>query len=210
MACCDWLCVSCLLRQVSRLTFALQFCSSLSTVMNIYNLYRRQHQLSEIMSSNSGMSRWFYIRLMIICVVETLATIPLGSWVMATVVKAGLRPWVSWANVHSDYSYIQKIPSTEWRRNWAHSPDVYRWLVVLCAFAFFALFGFADEARQNYCRMYRWLVSLFGYSTMSNIFSGRSHAYVDQSAGFECWAHIFPVLLHLTWRAKLVVSFPPW
>jgi pheromone a factor receptor len=166
--------------------------------MNIYNFFKHQRQLSEIMSSDSGMSRWFYIRLMIMSVVEILATIPLGSWIMATAIKAGLGPWVSWANVHSDYSYIYKIPSTKWRRNWADSPDVYRWLVVLCAFTFFTFFGFADEARNNYRCMYRWLVSLFGYSTSSGIFSGRSHTYVDQHSGFDCWAHVFPAPLHLT------------
>ena len=136
---------------------------------------------------------------MIMSAVEMLATIPLGSWIMAAFIKTGLRPWVRWADVHSDYNYIHKIPSTEWRRtgNWAQSPDLFRWLIVFCAFTFFAFFGVADEARQNYRRMYRWLVNLFGYSTSSGISSGRSHAYVDQRADFECWAHVFSVLLHL-------------
>ena len=152
--------------------------------MNIYNLYKRQRQLSDI-SFNSGLSRCFkfYIRLMTMSIVEILATVSLGLWRMATAIKAGVEPW---ADVPSDHSYISKIPNTEWRRNWVYSPDVNRWLTVIGAFAFFAFFGFADEARQNYRRMYRWLVSLFGCSTLSNIFSGLLHAYVDQRAGFEC------------------------
>jgi pheromone a factor receptor len=164
--------------------------------MNIYNLYKRQCQLSEILSSNSGMSRRFYIRLMMMSGVEMLATVPLGSWFLASAIEGGYVPW-SWAKAHNDYSPISIFPSTVWQRQWLRGPDMFRWLVVLCAFTFFAFFGLADEARQNYRRMYRWLINLFGYSTSSGIFSGRSHAYVDQRADFECWAHVFSVLLHL-------------
>jgi pheromone a factor receptor len=137
--------------------------------MSIYHLYKRQGLLSEMIYSGCGLNRSFYIRLMMISGVEILGTIPLASFFMANAIEQGLTPWVSWANVHSSYSVIEQFPSIVWKHHLhqALGYEMFRWSLVLCAFIFFAFFGFAEEARQNYHRLYRWLASLFGYSTSS-------------------------------------------
>ncbi|KAI0250459.1 STE3-like pheromone receptor, partial [Lactifluus subvellereus] len=138
-------------------------------VRTIYYLYKRQHQLNEIISSKCGVNRSLYIRLMMLAGVEILGTIPLGSFYISLVIKSGLGPWVSWADVHSYYSEIMQVPSIIWKHNpssvvWL---ELSRWSLVLCAFLFFAFFGFADEARQNYRRAYWSVAGLFNYSTSS-------------------------------------------
>jgi pheromone a factor receptor len=137
--------------------------------MSIYHLYKRQGQLSEVISSGCGMSRSLYIRLMMISGIEILGTIPLASLVMANDIEQGLTPWVSWADVHSSYSEIEHIPNIVWKHlpHQALGFELFRWSLVLCAFIFFAFFGFAEEARKNYRRFYSWLANLFGYSTSS-------------------------------------------
>ena len=178
MAHCDWLRVSRLLWYVSSFIFALQFCNSLSTVRSIYHLYKRQGQLREMISSGCGLNRSLYIRLMLLAGVEILGTIPLASFFLALSIKQGLTPWVSWADVHSYYSVIYQVPSIVWKhdRYQAVELEMFRWLLVLCAFIFFAFFGFAEEARTNYRRVYRWLVGHFGYFTPSGTSIGSSHA----------------------------------
>ena len=69
--------------------------------------------------------------------------------------------------------------------------EVFRWSLVLCAFVFFALFGFADEARQHYRLVYTTLASRIGYSTFT--LHGSSHACVVYAICF----------LHPAWFTSL-------
>ena len=178
MARCDWLCVSRLRWYESGFIFALQSCNSLSTVRSIYHLYKRQGQLSEMTSSGYGPNRSLYIRLMMFSGVEMLLTIPLALFFIAMNIKRGLTPWVSWADVHRSYSVIDQVPSIIWKHNlyWVLELEVSRWLLVLCAFISFTFFGFAEEARKNYRRVYRRLASLFGWCTSSGTSIGSSDA----------------------------------
>ncbi|KAI0250461.1 GPCR fungal pheromone mating factor [Lactifluus subvellereus] len=167
-------------------------------VRTIYHLYKRQHQLNEIISSKCGVNRSLYIRLMMLAGVEILGTIPLGSVFIARGIEKGFGPWVSWADVHSNYFKIMQVPSSVWKHDSfsALGVEMFRWLLVLCAFVFFAFFGFADEARQNYRHAYWSVAGLFNYSTSSGTFIGSSHAYVGQRASIDSWAHVFSVLRH--------------
>ena len=143
-----------------------------STVMNIYHLYRRKRQFKDmpVISSGSGSNRSIYIRLMLLSSVEILGTIPLGSFWIAFVIKQGLTKWGSWAEIHSDYSDIQQVPSSIWKNNYGSvvSLELSRWSLVLCAFIFFAFFGLAEEAWKHYRLVYTSLANCVGYSTSSN------------------------------------------
>jgi pheromone a factor receptor len=133
------------------------------------------------MSSTIGLSRGRYIRLMAISAVEILGTIPLGTFYIVHNSKLGVTPWRGWAFTHEHYSEVIQVPASIWKND----PDsvlgleMYRWSLVLCAFLFFALFGFANEARQNYRRLYTSIASRIGYST--SILLGSSNAYVFYS-----------------------------
>jgi Pheromone A receptor len=115
---------------------------------------------------------------MAIGAVEVLGTIPLGTYFIVTTAKSGVRPWVSWADTHSNYSTVVQVAGFIWKNDpsVADGLEIYRWSLVVCAFLFFGLFGFADEARQCYRRMYTTLASRIGYSMFT--LHGSSHAYV--------------------------------
>ncbi|PPQ91373.1 hypothetical protein CVT25_004140 [Psilocybe cyanescens] len=99
--------------------------------------------------SNLTSSR--YLRFLYLSGSEILCTIPLASY-NTFVASSQLSPWISWADTHADFSRVDVIPAVLWRSN-RHvegNIELSRWLVVFCAFVFFAFFGLTDEARRNY------------------------------------------------------------
>ncbi len=148
--------------------FALRFRGSLSTVMAIYAFYKRVHQFSQLMTVNRNLNRGRYFRLMALSSIEIFGTIPLGTYWIVYNARKGIGPWKSWAYQHSHYSKIPQIPVSIWRNH----PELvvglesFRWSLVLCAFTFFAFFGFADEARQHYRLIY---TSLFHRKKRQNL-----------------------------------------
>jgi pheromone a factor receptor len=141
--------------------------------------YKRQRQLNELMLASPGLSRGRYLRLMAIGAIEVLGTIPLGTYFIVAYVKDGVNPWKGWAYTHSDYSEVEQVAGFIWENepSFAQRIAIYRWSLVACAFIFFALFGFADEARMNYRRVYTSLASRIGYSTFT-LHGSSSHGCV--------------------------------
>jgi pheromone a factor receptor len=146
--------------------------------MTVYTFYKRHCQFKEITSSNPGLSRSRYIRLMVISSTEIFATIPLGTYYIVYNSKNGVTPWISWADTHKDYSRVIQVAGFIWKndKEAVSGLELYRWSLIYCSFIFFAFFGFADEARQHYRRVYTSLASRIGYSTFT--LQGSSHAYV--------------------------------
>jgi pheromone a factor receptor len=68
-----------------------------------------------------------------------------------------LAPWISWENVHYNFSRVEFVPSVIWRSIPAFntSVELTRWLFPVSAFLFFALFGFASEAQKQYRTLFR-------------------------------------------------------
>ena len=147
-------------------------------VRTTYVFYKRQRQFNELMLASPGLSRGRYIRLMAIGAIEILGTIPLGTYFIVISAKSGVNSWKGWAYTHSNYSEVIQVAGFIWKNdpNVAHPTEIYRWSLVACAFIFFALFGFADEARLCYRRVYTSLASRIGYSTFT--LHGSSHGYV--------------------------------
>jgi hypothetical protein len=118
---------------------------------------------------------------MVVSAVEILGTIPLAIFYMVHSSKSDVTRWRGWAYTHEDYSAVYQIPASIWKNNSdsVFDLEMYRWSLVLCAFLFFALFGFAEEARQNYRHMYASVVSRIGYATST--LHGSSHEYVVHS-----------------------------
>jgi pheromone a factor receptor len=134
--------------------------------MNIYFFSTYDRRFRQQMSS-TGLTRNRYIRLMAISAAEILGTIPLGTLYIVKNAKSGVEPWRGWAYTHENYSAVYQVPASVWKNepDSVFALEMYRWSLVLCAFVFFALFGFANEARQHYRRVYTSIASHIGYST---------------------------------------------
>ena len=128
--------------------------------MAIHAFYKRVHQFKQLMSANRNLNCGFYFRLIAISGIEIIGTIPLGTYWIVMDAQLGVGPWRSWAYQHSDYSRVIQVPDFMWKNDF-HSViglELYRWSLVMCAFIFFAFFGFAEEARQHYRFIYTSLV----------------------------------------------------
>jgi pheromone a factor receptor len=160
--------------------------------MTIYTFYKRDRQFSQVMSSNRNLNRNRYFRLMALAAIEVLCTIPISSYVLSITAKH-VAPWKSWAQTHNNghYSRIMEIPASVWKDipDTAHALEMFRWLLVTCAFIFFAFFGFADEARKHYRLVFVSLAGRLGYSTSSVTTRDSSHAYVIHCACLTTRAH---------------------
>ena len=156
--------------------------------MNIYLFYTRERRFRQLMSS-VGLNRNRYIRLMAISATEILGTIPLGTLIIVKNAKLGVHPWKGWAKTHEQYSVVYQIPAFIWKNfpDSVFALEMYRWLLVLCAFLFFALFGFADEARRNYRSVYASITSRIGYPISA--LHKSSHACVVHSIYMSIATH---------------------
>lgn len=146
------------------------------------------------MSSSQGFSRGLYFRLMALSSIEILGTIPIGTYFIVDNARHGVGPWRSWAFMHNHYSEVFQVPASIWKNNteFATALEMYRWLLVACAFIFFAFFGFADEAFQHYRLVYTSLASRIGYPTST--LHRSSHVCVVYSLYSSTQTHCYPFL----------------
>ncbi|KAJ7430560.1 pheromone A receptor-domain-containing protein [Mycena latifolia] len=125
-----------------------------------------EHQgVKEFLSSHNNLNVNRYVRLMCLASTDLFLTIPLNVFVLyANVAIVGISPWVSWADMHSNFSHVVQVPTVFWRADtWTlASLETTRWATVACMFLFY--FGFTDAALKNY----RSVLSSNGCSFNSN------------------------------------------
>ncbi|SRR6266576_1202316 len=165
--------------------------------MAIYTFYKRRRNYMQLISSAN---RGRYIRLMAISSMEILGTIPIGTYYIVLNAKMGLVPWKGWARMHSHYSEITQIAGFIWRDEplMSLALELPRWSLVSCAFVFFALFGFAGEARLHYYRLYKSIARHIGKSTSTP--HGAPLACVVR---LPCWSALAHLDLRLSFFAVL-------
>ncbi|TFK95986.1 fungal pheromone STE3G-protein-coupled receptor [Pterulicium gracile] len=114
---------------------------------------RRQMEFNQYLRNSTSLTISRYFRLMALVTTETLFTVPLTLFtIILSVKQAPPNPWISWEETHYDFWRVEQYPAILWRSNFfvVVGTELSRWVVPLCAFIFFAFFGFAEEARKNY------------------------------------------------------------
>lgn len=120
-------------------------------VLSIRSFLKLRSQFKEVLTANSNLSTSRYFRLMLLSGIEVICTVPLGIYALC-LNASHLKPWLGWEDTHLEFSKVLQYPGAIWR---GISPvdsslELTRWFPVVCAIVFFALFGFAEEARKNY------------------------------------------------------------
>jgi pheromone a factor receptor len=138
-------------------------------VLTIIAFYKNHAQFKAMLSGSQNVTSNRFIRLMCLASVELLFNIPLSLYGISLEAPQPLNPWISWQNIHSNFSRVELIPALIWRNNRETeiALELNRWAVVFCAFIFFAFFGFADEARKNYRYAFQSVAKRVGISTVS-------------------------------------------
>ena len=143
--------------------------------MAIVAFAKRRAQFKELLSCSNNLNSSRYFRLMALCGIDVLFTVPLSTFFMINNLDiAPLDPYISWANTHSYFGHIGSYPFIIWSQDRKRSVgvEVTKWSPVLCAFIFFGFFGFADEARKNYWHAYQSFAKRLGYTISSTSSNG--------------------------------------
>lgn len=139
---------------------------TVEAVLTLLGFLKHRIQFRQVVSSHgAGMTVSRYFRLMLLSISEMVCTIPIGAYsIYINTAGVTLSPWISWANTHAEFSHVEKVPAIFWRQNRAFLISVVmgQWVYVFAAFLFFALFGFAEEARRHYTTIFWWIMKWFG------------------------------------------------
>lgn len=143
-----------------------------------------------------------YIRLMMLALSEMLSTVPISIYSIYIANKGvQIQPWISWADMHYNFSYVGQIPAVVWTSdpNYRLSVEFTRWLFPASGFVFFFLFGLGSEARKSYRAAFLRVAKLIGYKRASEM-----PAYMPRKC-VVCIHHTFGSLsCHLArWKSNL-------
>ncbi|KAJ7085505.1 putative fungal pheromone GPCR, STE3-type [Mycena belliarum] len=117
----------------------------------LYHFFRRRLTFARhLQDTQSALTPGRYFRLMAMALSQMIWATFLTITNMVLTVGGGLRPWTSWADVHSNFGRIAVfptvfIPETQWR--WTY---FIFWTVPLTALMFFAFFAFGQDAVKEY------------------------------------------------------------
>ena len=125
---------------------------------------RVEFQRYLVASPATGLNTDRYMRLMALASTELVIVLPLNILSLSSALSHGLRPWVSWAYVHSGWmrvSYFSRLIYTL-DRKWYIEFSVARWAIPVSGILFFLFFGLSSEARKDYVRVLDFVLCMFG------------------------------------------------
>nr|UWI70535.1 pheromone receptor B1 [Pleurotus eryngii] len=140
--------------------------SAVYCVLSLRSFIRRRVQFNQFLSSNKSLTAGRYFRLMALAACDLTFTIPLSIFIIwLNTVATPIAPWISWEDTHFGFSRVDQVPAVVWKMNHrlVIATEATRWVTPLCGILFFALFGFADEARRNYVKAFWAVVRPFGF-----------------------------------------------
>jgi hypothetical protein len=105
--------------------------------------------------------------------------------VFAISFRGGLRPYISWADVHYDFSRVAQYPTVFIPNDILVLGYVSWWTVPLSGLSFFCSFSFGEDAVAEYGPWARWVARGFGCGLRSN----RGHEWDAASSTFSM-AHL--------------------
>jgi len=124
-----------------------------------------------MLASNKALNPSRFLRLMALSMFDIMCSMPLACYVMYVgAATKKIEPWISWADTHYNFWYVKRVPALLWRSEDANiiAVELTRWVSIFCALLFFALFGFAEEAKVNYRRWFWAVAKRAGFEPPSN------------------------------------------
>ena len=105
-----------------------------------------------------------YARLIFFSSCDLLCGIPITSFYLCVAITDLFPgPFPGLKEEHKNFFFINVFPATVWRSTTLSelASELNRWIIVWCAFVFFAIFGFTEESRNNYRAMLQSIVQVF-------------------------------------------------
>ncbi|KAF9522493.1 pheromone A receptor-domain-containing protein [Crepidotus variabilis] len=119
---------------------------------------RRLSFAAHLHASNSALTPSRYLRLMTMAVLQMVWTITATAYTLSFMfITSPLRPWTTWADVHSDWLRVDGFPDIL-------SPPIVRrtfyvlwWLIPVSTFLFVVFFSFGKDAMDEYKKCFSWV-----------------------------------------------------
>ncbi|KAH7924988.1 STE3-domain-containing protein [Leucogyrophana mollusca] len=125
--------------------------------MALLHFFRRRLTFAKhLQDSTSGLTSSRYFRLMCMAVVQMIWGLLITSLNMWFTCRNGLRPWISWQNVHDGFSQVAYFPTVLIPRSTLIWTYVLWWTVPISSAFFFAFFSFGQEAMKEYRTCMSW------------------------------------------------------
>ncbi len=109
-----------------------------------------------LQSKNSALTSGHYFRLMSMSIVQIFWSVLITALNMWFTMRTGLRPWISWEDVHTDFGRIRQLPEVLIPDNIYRLTYAIWWTLPISSVLFFAFFSFGQEAMKEYSSCLRW------------------------------------------------------
>ncbi|KAJ7088470.1 putative fungal pheromone GPCR, STE3-type [Mycena belliarum] len=111
---------------------------------------RRRTFTSFLQTTKSALTARRYVRLMAITTTLAVWDAAVLCLVSALTFRTGLRPYTSWADVHSDFSRVDRYPTVFMPPALLFWTYVSWWTIPLSGLTFFCAFGLGEDAAKQY------------------------------------------------------------
>lgn len=118
---------------------------------------RRLMFARHLQNSNSALTPSRYIRLVAMAIVQMLWGAVVMVINVAFTCRHGLRPWTTWADVHSNFSRVAQFPTIFITLDVLRWTQFTWWTIPISAFFFFAFFSFGADAVKEYKACINWV-----------------------------------------------------
>ncbi|KAH7904573.1 pheromone A receptor-domain-containing protein [Hygrophoropsis aurantiaca] len=144
----------------------------------LVHFFRRRLTFAKhLQDSTSGLTSSRYFRLMCMSVLQMVWGLLVTSLNMWFTCQHGLRPWISWANVHDGFSQIAYFPTVLIPQSTLTWTFALWWTVPVSSVFFFAFFSFGEEAMKEYRGCISWLPV-----QPHHLLASPSHAFIVEFA----------------------------
>ncbi|TBU29733.1 pheromone A receptor-domain-containing protein [Dichomitus squalens] len=118
---------------------------------------RRATFARHLAASNSGLTPSRYFRLMTMSLALVIWDLVVFALTLSFNYRNGLRPWTSWADVHSNWLNVNRfpivlVPASD--KRWLY---FIWWTIPVTAYMFFAFFAFSNDVSSQFYACLWWL-----------------------------------------------------
>ncbi|KAG5641596.1 hypothetical protein DXG03_004671 [Asterophora parasitica] len=117
---------------------------------------RRLTFAAHLQNSNSALTPNRYFRLIAMSVTEMVWGTTFTAFNLYNNVSPGLRPWTNWDDVHSNFSRVDFFPTASIPPQFLRVMMVFWWTLPVSSIIFFIFFGFGEEAKKEYRKVWVW------------------------------------------------------
>ena len=126
--------------------------------MALYHFVRHRITFAAVLqNSSSTITPNRYLRLMALAITQVIWQIVLTVFPMYDNISFGLRPWTTWADVHSDWLRVDVYTLDEFMPAYRTQMFLFFFVMPASSLLFFLFFGFGEQAVKDYRITADWI-----------------------------------------------------